>query len=77
LIALNKMLAETFAVDSSALVDSLAMTDVAKWNSLTHIELIVGLEELFGIQFTQDEVVKMTSVGAIRDVLRRHGIAAD
>jgi len=45
------------------------MTDVAKWNSLTHIELIVGLEELFGIQFTQDEVVKMTSVGAIRDVL--------
>jgi acyl carrier protein len=77
LIALNKLLAETLAVDSSALVDSLAMTDVAKWNSLTHIELIVGLEELYGIQFTQDDVVEMTSVGAIRGVLRRYGIVTD
>jgi acyl carrier protein len=77
LSALNKMLVETFGIDPSALVDSLAMKDVATWNSLTHIELIVGLEEFFRIQFTQDEVVEMTSVGAIRGVLRRRGIVAD
>ena len=75
--ALNKMLVETFAIDSSELVDSLAMKDVPKWDSLTHIELIVGLEKLFGVEFTQDDVVEMRSVGAIRDVLRRRGIAAD
>lgn len=71
------MLVETFAIDPSELVDSLAMRDVPKWDSLTHIELIVGLEELYGIEFTQDEVVEMTSVSAIRGVLRRRGAAAD
>ena len=63
--ALNKMLVETLAIDPSELLDSLAMKDVSKWDSLTHIELIVGLEKLFGIELTQDDVVEMTSVGAI------------
>jgi acyl carrier protein len=71
------LLAATFAVDPSAIVDSLTMRDADNWNSLTHIELILGLEEMFGIQFTQDDVVEMTSVGAIRGVLRRYGLAAD
>lgn len=71
------MLAETFAVSPSALADGLTMSDVENWNSLTHIELIIGLEDLFGIQFTQDDVVEMTSVGAIRSVLQRYGLQAD
>jgi acyl carrier protein len=53
------------------------MGDVDKWNSLTHIELILGLEEMFGIQFAQDDIAEMTTVGAIRAVLRRHGLSAD
>ena len=53
------------------------MCDVDNWNSLTHIELILGLEEMFGIQFVQDEIVEMTTVGAIRAALRRHGLNAD
>ncbi len=77
LTALNAMLAESLSIAPSALVDTLCMDNVANWNSLTHIELIVGLEEMFGIQFTQDDVVEMTSVGAIRAVLRRHGLDAD
>jgi acyl carrier protein len=77
LSALNELLAETFSVDPSEVVDSLKMSDVEKWNSLTHIELIVGLEEMCGIQLTQDDVTEMTSVGAIRNVLRRYGVSVD
>lgn len=75
--ALSKLLADTFSVDESDIVDSLKMSDVENWNSLTHIELIVGIEDLSGVQLTQDDVAEMTSVGAIRAVLRRHGFAAD
>ncbi|MFA6963989.1 acyl carrier protein [Bosea sp. (in: a-proteobacteria)] len=75
--ALNQLLSETFAVSPSSLADTLTMNDVGNWNSLTHIELIIGLEDMFAIQFTQDDVVEMTSVGAIRAVLRRYGFQAD
>ena len=74
---LTKLLAETFAIAPTAVSDRLAMCDVDNWNSLTHIELILGLEEMFGIQFVQDEIVEMTTVGAIRAALRRHGLNAD
>jgi len=39
--------------------------DVEKWDSMGHLSLIVALEERFGIQFEDDEVVKLGSLEAI------------
>ena len=60
----------------SVLTDELAMQDVPTWNSLTHIDLVVGLEGAFAIELTQDEIVEMQSVGAIRRILAARGVAA-
>ena len=72
---LNK-LAEILSVAPSALTDELAMQDIPTWNSLTHIDLVVGLEEAFSIELTQDEIVEMRSIAAIRRILAARGVAA-
>ena len=72
---LNK-LAEILSVAPSALTDELAMQDIPSWNSLTHIDLVVGLEEAFSIELTQDEIVEMQSIAAIRRILAARGVAA-
>lgn len=74
---LNEFLGATFAIDSATVVDALEMADVESWNSLTHMELIIGLEEKYGLELTQDDIVAMTSVGAIKDILARHGLGSE
>ena len=46
------------------------MKDVDAWDSLKHMELIVSLEQSFGIELSFDEIVAMRSVGEIKRVLR-------
>ena len=69
-------LSEILSVAPSILTDDLAMQDVPTWNSLTHIDLVVGLEEAFAIELTQDEIVEMQSIGAIRRILAARGVVA-
>ena len=39
--------------------DELVATDVPGWDSFNHINLIIKIEEEFGIKFTNEEVGKM------------------
>ncbi len=45
--------------------------DIPTWDSLTHITLIVSLEEEFGIQFTSMEVTSMSCVGDLFTLLEK------
>ncbi len=38
---------------------------VDKWDSLNHMNLVLALEEAFGVQFTDDQIMKLLSVEAI------------
>lgn len=51
-----------------------SMRTIASWDSLRHIELIMELEEAFGLAFPPMQAAAMTSVAAIRRVLQQHGI---
>ena len=39
------------------------------WDSLQHLNLILALEEEFGISLTEDQMVEMLSVGLIVEIL--------
>lgn len=39
------------------------------WESITHVEIIVSLEEEFDIVFEQDEIASMTTVSKIIDIV--------
>jgi acyl carrier protein len=42
-----------------------------RWDSVAHLQLIVELEEEFGVTIDNDDVLLMTSYRNIRDVLQR------
>ena len=49
--------------------DELVATDVPGWDSFNHINLVINIEEEFGVKFTNDEVAKMQNVGDLKRIL--------
>jgi acyl carrier protein len=48
------------------------------WDSVAHMQLILALEEAFGIALDGDDVVAMSTYGEVFRILRdRHGLALD
>lgn len=43
--------------------------DIEDWDSLEHINLVVAVENKFGIKFNMSEVVKFKNVGEMVDVI--------
>ena len=64
------LLAEVLQIPAATITDDLAMTDLDIWDSLKHMELIMTLEQNFGLQLSFDEIVRMRSVGEIKRVLK-------
>jgi acyl carrier protein len=55
----------------------LAYNSVPEWDSASHMVMVVALEERLGIEFDSDEIVTLTSVGKIIDVLASKGVSVD
>jgi len=55
---------EVFDDDNLVPVPEMTAADVDTWDSLSHIRLIVAVEEHFGIRFTSAEVSGFGNVGA-------------
>ena len=71
---LEQVIAEVLRVPESEITDELTMENIEAWDSLKHMDLIVSLEQNFNTELTFDEIIIMTSVAAIRQVLYHKGI---
>jgi acyl carrier protein len=52
-----------FRRDDLELRDEMTAKDVAGWDSLNHVNLIIQIEEELGIKFRNDEVARLVDVG--------------
>ena len=73
---LRAVFREFFDDDSLELKDAMTFSDIRGWDSLAHVNLINALEAEFGVKFGVREVMKMKSVGTIRQVLTAKASAA-
>jgi acyl carrier protein len=71
---LEALVADVLRLPSTAIRDDLAMKDVETWDSLNHMELIGSVEGAYGIELTFDDIVAMTTVGAIKETLTKKGV---
>lgn len=71
--AARGVIAEVLRLDPGKVRPEVAIHKVDAWNSLTHIELIVALEEKFDLQLTEDEIASMTTVAEIMRVVTSRG----
>ena len=60
---------DVFANDTLQLGDTTTFADVPGWDSLAHVRLITALETEFDTKFSVRDVMKMNSVGAIRNAV--------
>lgn len=49
----------------------LSASDVRDWDSISHISLVVGVEQKFGIRFRVGEVEGTRNVGDFADLITR------
>jgi acyl carrier protein len=71
---LDQLVSDLFD-DDDAVADDTLFADLAGWDSLKHVELIVGLEAKFGIELTAAEIERLTSKRAAREILAERHVA--
>lgn len=59
----------TFDDDTIQVTRETTAHDVAEWDSLTNVELMVALEMAFGVKFYTGELGGLKNVGALVDVI--------
>ena len=71
----QKIFREVFERGDLEIFSAMTVRDVEEWDLFNHINLIVALEEEFGMTFTTDEIAGMSNVGDLVEILHRHGCA--
>lgn len=69
---LNQVLVDNFGLSINEVTQNLTMNDVSNWDSISHMSLIVNIEEIFKIELTGDDIADMTSFDQIRSVVERY-----
>lgn len=67
--ALNEVFQEVFDDDSITVNPETTAEDIEDWDSLEHINLVVAIENRFGIKFNMNEVTSMKNVGEMVDII--------
>ena len=67
----TRVFREVFDDPTVIVSDETTAADIAGWDSLRHINLIVALEEEFGVQFSSEEITSMGRAGDLFLLLRK------
>lgn len=66
---LKKVLSNILDIDEIEINEKSSMKTISNWDSLKHIQLMMAIEEEFGIMLSADNMVIMTDYTAIVNVL--------
>jgi acyl carrier protein len=69
------VLAAVLEVPVAEMNDDVGPATHDTWTSIKHLQLIVALEDEYGVALTRQEIRSIRSVGDIRRILRGRGIA--
>ena len=66
---------DVFGVPAGEVTADSSPQSVESWDSMGHLNLILALEQSFGVQFSPEEIAAMTSVRLAAETLSRKGAA--
>ncbi len=72
-IRMNKVFHDLFDDESIVVEDSTTADDIEGWDSLEHINLIIAMEDEFGVKLSMSEVSGMKNVGEAVDIMLARG----
>jgi acyl carrier protein len=71
---LKQTLAQVLGVPESGIGDETSMDTVPQWDSLKHLNLVLAIEEQFGVSLTEEQSFEILSYPLAKAVLAEHGI---
>ena len=72
----RQAVADVFGVDAAGVSAASSPQTIEAWDSMGHLNLVLALEQSFGVQFSPEEIAGMTSVQLVLDTLARKGAGA-
>lgn len=73
---LENLFADILGVEPGALSEASSPDTIDGWDSLMGINLIMAMQEAYGVQFSTDEITTMWSLGDARRSLAAKGVSA-
>lgn len=67
------IIAKLFGLPRAEVSAETSMKNTAAWDSLRHMELIVTIEQEYGVNLTEDDIISMVDVQSIFKVLQGYG----
>jgi acyl carrier protein len=69
--AIKHVIAATLEVPIESISDDDSPATLSQWDSLAHLNLVMALEQNFGVKFTLDEILGLRDVRTIQRALRQ------
>ncbi len=73
---LFEIVAKSLMLDESRITDDLQYNSIPEWDSVAHMALIAELEDGYDVMLDTDDIVAMSSVARIREILKKYDVDA-
>lgn len=62
-------MAQIFNVEVSSISEASSPQEIERWDSLRHMQLILAIEDEFGVTFSDDDIPNLLTLRAIEDTV--------
>lgn len=71
---LKQLFSSTLGIPSELVTDELAYNADPRWDSTAHLQLVMAIENTFGITLEMDDMLDMSSVAKAAEILKKYGV---
>ncbi|MCX9103478.1 acyl carrier protein [Aeromonas veronii] len=71
---LEKLFSDALGIPVEQVSDVLSYQEIPQWDSVAHMGLIAQLEDHYGILLDTDDIIDMSSVAKVREILKKYGV---
>ncbi len=75
LVKFNEIFASALAVPAEQITDELEYQGIPEWDSMSHMILITELESAYAITIETQDMLDMTSVPKVKEILTKYNIS--
>ncbi len=66
-----QIVADVFNVPAESVTVDSSPESIESWESMTHLNLVLSLEQAFGVSFAPEDIAELISVAAIVDRVQK------
>ena len=67
---ISEIVADTLMVPDVKMTEATTAADIDGWDSLTHVQIVVGIETRYNIRFSFTEVAQLENAGSLIDAVQ-------